>query len=52
MSYQRLMIHSAPRTVSQIPTNSGQQRDQKQDPVRFEIGQRDQGDHQGGDDVA
>ena len=53
------MIHFAPTTVSQTTTNSTistmtavQQGDREQEPVLFEIGQRDQGDHQGGDDVA
>ena len=32
--------------------DAGQQRDREQEPVLLEIGQRDQGDHKGGDDVA
>src|SRR5690349_8201543 len=59
MSYQKLPIHFAPRTGSQTAPNAtvrtmtaASRAIESTSTVLFEIGQRDERDHQGGDDVA
>ena len=47
------MIHLAPAAISHtLPWDGGRRGDREQDPILLEIGKRDQGNHQSGDDVA